>query len=182
MKKVQFAILVYFFGSIISCCSDEGTTTFNTIESASVLLFSFDENGIFPYLDEFNPNELGISVSADSISSKIAYTKPFSTMDKAYACTDPNQTYYTNAIDSLNVVTVYDFDTDYPAGSVINNLLDRVDHYGETSSINIQETESVSHLYKFSKAPENDSLQFKITGRITDQGSFEKYTELVILD
>src|SRR5690554_7705116 len=83
MKKIPFALAIYFFGSIISCCSDEGSITYETIVSADVLLFSFDENGIFPYMDEFNPNELGIAVSADSISSKIVFAKSVSNMDKA---------------------------------------------------------------------------------------------------
>lgn len=182
MKKIQFALLVYFFGSIISCCSDEGSITYETIKSAHVLLFSFDENGIFPYLDEFNPNELGIAVAPDSISSRVVYAKPISSMDKAYACDDPNEFYYTNTIDSLNVITVYDFDSNHLAGSPVNDLLLYVDHFGVTSPINVQQTESFSHLYKFSKTPENDSLQFRISGRITNEGTFEKTTELVIIE
>lgn len=182
MKKIPFALAIYFFGSIISCCSDVGSITYETIVSADVLLFSFDENGIFPYMDEFNPNELGIAVSADSISSKIVFAKSVSNMDKAYACEDPNQVFYTNTIDSLHVITVYDFDSQHLAGSPVNDLLLYLDHFGVTSPINIQETESRMHLYKFSKAPENDSLQFRISGRITHQGTFEKTTDLVVLE
>ncbi|MGB3777138.1 MAG: hypothetical protein WA960_02180 [Tunicatimonas sp.] len=109
MKKIVFALLIYFSGTIISCCSDDGTITYITVESASVLLFSFDENGIFPYLDEFNPSELGIGVYADSLTTRVEMASNFSTTDKAYACDDPNEVYYTNAIDSINVFTIYDF-------------------------------------------------------------------------
>lgn len=182
MKKIQFALIIYFFGSIISCCSDDGSITYKTIKSVHVNLFSFDENGIFPYFDEFNPNELGMAISADSISSQVASSKPLSNMDTAYACDDPNVVYYTNTIDSLNIVTVYDFDNNHLAGSLVNDLLLYVDNFGITSTINVQETEAIFHFYKFSKIPENDSLQFKISGRITNEGFFEKTTNLVILE
>jgi hypothetical protein len=182
MKKIQFALIIYFFGSIISCCSDDGSITYETIKSANVLLFSFDENGIFPYLEAFNPNELGIAVSADSISSRIVFAKPLSNIDIAYACDDPNLVFYTNTIDSLNIITVYDFDDNHLAGSQVNDLLLNLNSFGNTSSINVQEVESISHIFKFSKASENDSLQFKITGRITSEGVFEKTTDMIIFD
>ena len=182
MKKYTFALMIYFTGTIISCCSDDGTITYNTVETASVLLFSFDDNGIFPYLDNYNPNELGIGIYADSLSTRIEIASNFSKMDKVYACTDPNQVYYTNTIDSLSVRTIYDFDNNHPAGSNIDDILLYLDHFGETFERNINEESSIVHNFKFSVVPQNDSLQFEISGRITNKGNFTKTTELIILE
>ena len=72
MKKIKFTVVFYLIFLGISCiCPSQGTTTFITIETASALLYSFDENGIFPYLDEFNREELGITVGMDSVSQNI---------------------------------------------------------------------------------------------------------------
>lgn len=182
MKKLTFVLLVYFSGIIISCCSDDGTIAYNTVETANVLLFSFDENGIFPYLDEFNPKELGIGVYADSLTTRVEMASNFSTMDKAYACSDPNQVYYTNAIDSINVFTLYDFDENHPAGSNINDILLYLDDFGNTYESDINQTSSIIHNFKFSVEPQNDSLQFKISGRITGKGDFIKTTNLIVLE
>lgn len=181
MKKITFALLIYFSGTIVSCCSGEGTITYETVESARVLLFSFDENGIFPYLDEFNPSELGISVSADSLTTRVEVASSFSTMDKAYACDDPNEIYYTNTIDSINIYTVYDYDLNHPAGSNINDILLYLDGMGETSAIDVNQVSSISNYFKFSAAPQHDSLQFKISGRITEKENFVKTTALIVL-
>ncbi len=181
MKKFIFALMIYFSGTIISCCSDDRTITYNTVESANVLLFSFDENGIFPYRDMYNPSELGIGIYADSLSTRVEMASNFSTMDKAYACTNPNEVIYINTIDSLNVTTVFDFDDNHLAGSNINDILLYLDDFGETYELNVNEVSSISNHFKFSIEPQNDSLQFKISGRITEKGKFIKTTELVIL-
>ena len=78
MKKIVVLISFYVITILQSCIffnpcgSDEFTTYFITIEKISGLFHSFDENGIFPYLDEFNRNELGISIGADSITERVA--------------------------------------------------------------------------------------------------------------
>lgn len=182
MKKLPFIIFIYFFGVVISCCSDDGTITYRTIETANVLLFSFDENGIFPYTEDYNPDELGIGIYADSLSTRTEMASNFSSTDKMYACSDPNETIYTNTIDLLNVITVYDFDNNHPAGSNVNDILFDLNSFGETSEITIGERASILHNYKFSEIPQNDSLQFQISGRIVTKGNFTKTTELIILN
>ncbi len=182
MKKITFVILIYFSGIIISCCFDNGTITYNTVESARALLFSFDENGIFPHLDHFNRDELGIGIYADSLSTRTEMASNFSTIGKVYACSNPDIVMYTNTIDSLNVFTIYDFDNEHPAGSNINDILFYLDGFGETSEININEVSSIANHFKFSVVPQNDSLQFEISGRITERGNFIKTTELIILE
>ncbi|MDW5290573.1 hypothetical protein [Formosa sp. PL04] len=181
MKKLSIVLFIYFFGTLISCCNDDNTITYNTIEFANVSLFSFDDNGIFPYFEAYNPNELGIGVYADSISTRTEMASHFSTMDKAYAFENPNKEIYTNTIDSLNVITIYNFDINHPAGSSVNDILLYLNDFGETSEYNINQASAVSHFYKFAVVPENDSLQFKISGRIINKSHFIKNTELVIL-
>jgi len=185
MKKLSFVLFVYFFGSILTCCTTDRIITYETIESVSVSLHSFDENGAFLNLNEFNPNDLRIRISADSTSVRKEIAQHISNMDKAYAMSNPNEHYFTNTIDSLNVYTVYDFDSDHPAGSNVNDIflyLDGIWGNTYTSEININETSSTMHMYKFSTVPQNDSIQFEITGRITNKGNFSKRTELVIFD
>ena len=154
------------------CCNRDGDVSINTIESARGFIYSYDENGIYPYLDEFNPNELGIEVSEDSITNR---------MEMGDGC-GPTDIIYTNTIHSLNVITIYDFNDNYPAGSNVNDLLLGQDGLGGTYTTIINNNSSVYHSYKFSVVPENDSLQFEISGRITDKDHFKILTDLIIFD
>ncbi len=146
------------------------------------MLFSFDKNGIYPYIEEFNKNELGISVYADSLSETIEYAQSFSFGNKVFAMENPNEIYYTNTIDSLNIITLYDFDTDHLKGSNINDMLLFLDGMGKTHKVEISSLSDVTHIFKLSAIPQNDSLQFEITGRITGENNFSEKTELVILN
>ena len=89
---------------------------------------------------------------------------------------------YINSIDSINVYTIYDFDEEHPAGSSVNNILLYLNYMGETEEVNINELSSVTHHFKFSAVPSNDSLQFTITGRITDEMNFALNTNLIVVD
>ncbi|WP_369049535.1 hypothetical protein [Tenacibaculum sp. UWU-22] len=170
MKRMTLFALILI--TINSCCTGDEDVSTNTIESARGFLYSYDENGIYPYFDEFNPNELGIGVTADSI------TNTFEIND---GC-GPTEIIYTNSIDSLNIITIYDFNNDYLAGSNVNNLLLGQDGLGGTYPTEINNNSSVSHTYKFSVVPENDSLQFLISGRIINKGNFSILTDLIIID
>jgi len=166
---------------LTGCPPDDGITTYETIKSVRALLYSFDENGIYPYLDEFNPEELGIGVYPDSILTRTELASSFSLGNNAYAKSDPNERISLNAIDSLNVYTIYDYDANHPAGSNINDILLYLDGLGQTDELNINDLFSTYHSLKFSTIPENDSLKFKVTGRITEEGIFSEETELIIL-
>lgn len=172
MKKITLTIFALI--TIISCCPNDGELQIITIETARPLLFSFDENGIFPHLDEFNPNELGIGVYQDSITTRIEMPE---------GCSGGrNDQMYTNTIDSLNVRTLFDFDDNHLAGSNVNDILFFLDNLGETFEVPVNSTSSIISNFKFSVVPQNDSLQFEVTGRITDKGPFIERTELVILE
>lgn len=95
---------------------------------------------------------------------------------------NPNTEVYTNAIDSLSFVTIYNFDENHPAGSKINDILLLLDYMGNTSKVEINRLTAVDHHFKFAEIPQNDSLQFEITGNITSEGRFTQKTDLVILD
>lgn len=188
MKKIIVILLIHLTGLIQSCIffnpcgNDDFTTYYITIERARGLFYSFDENGIFPYLDDYNRNELGITVTADSTTERIEISqliKPF--INSAFACQDPTETIFTNYIDSLNIFTKYAFDDQYKKGDNINNIMDHLDILGQTTAIDINTlTFSTEHL-KFSRTPKYDSMQFIITGRIQSKGRFTYETDLVVL-
>lgn len=183
MKKIATIIILFSLASILSSCPpDEGTITYKKIKSAKALLFSFSENGIYPHLEDFNRNELGIGISFDSISERIEIAQSFSLMSKTYARSNPDEIIFLNSIESINVFTLYDFDSDHPAGSNVNDILLYLDDLGETFVLNINDLSSISHHFKFSVAPEKDTLQFEITGIITDEKDFIERTKLVILE
>ena len=89
---------------------------------------------------------------------------------------------YKNEIDSLNIITIYDFNENYPAGSNVNDLLLGQDQVGGTFPTDVGSNSSVSHSYKFSITPENDTIQFEISGRVTEKGAFTNLTDLLIFD
>lgn len=180
MKKLTSLIILFFLGCIFSSCPRESSKTYKTIKTVRVLLFSFDKNGIYPHLDDFNKNELGIGIFPNSVSERVEVAQSFSLGNEVYAMADPHQIIYTNAIESLNLITLYDFDTNHPAGSNVNDILLNLDPMGKTSEININSLSTIELFLKIASIPQNDSLQFQITGRITDEGDFTAKTELVI--
>ena len=180
MKKLTSFIILFFLGCIFSSCPREASTTYKTIKTVHVLLFSFDKNGMFPYLDDFNKNELGIGIYPDSVSERVEVAQSFPLGNEVYAMADPHQIIYTNAIESLNVITLCDFDTNHPAGSNMNDILLILNGMGKTTKININDLSSQELYLKFASTPQNDSLQFQITGKITDEGDFTAKTELII--
>lgn len=180
-KKLKISVLVIFSLMFTACPPDNGITTYETIKSVRALLFSFDENGVYPHLEEFNPEQLGIGVYPDSISIRRELANSFSMGNYAYARSNPNEIIYLNAIDSLNVFTIFDFDENHLAGSNINDILLYLDGLGQTAELDINDLFSIYHSLKFSTLPENDSLKFKVTGRITEEGLFSQETELVVL-
>ena len=170
MKKIILLALILI--TINSCCNGESDVSVNTIESARGFLYSYDENGIYPYFDEFNPNELGIGITADLITEVIEMNDDCGEIDLIY----------TNAIDSINVITIFDFNENYLAGSNVNNLLLGQDGTGGTFPTDVGNNSSISHIYKFSNTPENDSIQFQISGRVIEKGVFTQLTDLIIFD
>lgn len=181
MKKLTSIVILFFLVCILSSCPRDASTTYITIKTAHALLYSFDKNGIFPYLDDFNKNELGIGIYPDSVSRRVEIAQSFSIGNEVYASDNPHEIIYTNVIESLNIITLYDFDTNHPAGSNVNDILLSLDSMGKTSKIDVNSLSSVFLDFKFASIPQNDSLQFQITGRITDEGDFIAKTELVIL-
>lgn len=182
MKKIISVLILFSLSCLFSSCPRETSTTYITIKTVRVLLYSFDKNGIFPFLDDFNRNELGIGVFDDSISQRVVFAQSFSIGNQLYARGNPNQTVYTNAIESMNIITLFDFDSIHPAGSNINDILLHQNSMGVTSALDINKLSSTMHFLKLSTVPQNDTLQFQITGRISNEGDFTTKTELVILD
>jgi hypothetical protein len=182
MKKILIIFFVFGLACVLTSCPGEFSTTYKTIKSANVLLFSFNEHGIFPHLENFNKNELGIGVYPDSIFERYEVAQSHAIINSAYAMENPHEIVYTNAIDSINVVTVYDFDEEHPAGSNVNDILLFLNNMGETKELNINELSAEYHHFKFSKAPKNDSLQFEVSGRIIDEANFKLKTKLEIVN
>ncbi len=59
MKKIyKISILIICGFLLIGCPPDDEITTYETIKSVRARLFSFDKNGIYPYFEEFNPEQL----------------------------------------------------------------------------------------------------------------------------
>lgn len=185
MKKIISLGGLYVLTLIQSCiCPNNGfNTTYLTIESVGGLFYSFDENETFPYLDDFNRAELGISVFPDSISERIEVSQLLRPIiNYSYACEDPSQTENENLIDSVNIFTKYKFDSQHDAGSNINDILKPLDIFGKTmNGIFIDELYFFDQYFKFSMVPEADSMQFVITGRISGKGNFTTQTDLIVL-
>lgn len=180
MKKLFTLLTIFLFGILLSGCPG-GSVTYYTIESVNAFLFSFDKYGNYPHLEEFNKNELGIGIFADSLTEKVEIAQAAGFGNKAYAMENPNEIVYINTIDSLNVVTLYNFNEEHPANSSVNDILRSLDHMGKTLQVDINDLSVIEIYLKFSEIPQNDTLQFRITGRITCKGSFSEKTQLIIL-
>jgi len=182
MRKILWILFVFILDLTLTSCPGDSSVTYKTIETVQVHLYSFGEYGLFPYTDKYNKNELGIGIYPDSINERIEIAQSFSLVKKAMAMEDPNRIIFTNTIDSLNIITLYKFDKDHLAGSNINDILLVLDIMGDTQKKNINTLSSVSHDFKFSAIPEHDTLQFEISGRISDGDTFNLKTELIIIE
>jgi hypothetical protein len=172
--------MIFLFGILLSGCP-KGSVTYYTIESVKILLFSFDKYGNYPHLEEFNKNEIGIGIFTDSLTERVEIAQATGFGNKAYTMENPNEIVYTNTIDSLNVFTLYNFDAEHPANSSVNDILLSLDYMGNTHQVDINDLSDIDILLKFSGIPQNDTLQFCITGRISGKGSFSEKTQFVIL-
>jgi hypothetical protein len=185
MKSSILIIGMYLLAIMDSCFCSDGpfTTTFVTVESVRGLFHSYNENGIYPYLEHFNRKELGIYVRPDSTSEQVQIAQTLSFIQGAYACEDPSKYYSTNSIDSVHIYTRYDFDSNHPSGSLINDILLPIDPLDEIiTGVNIEDLAFYSQSFRFSAIPSSDSMQFVIVGRILGKGDFETQTELVVLN
>ncbi len=181
MKKLSLILLIYVATLITSCIPGKITTYQLTINSVGCMAFSFQDNGIFPYLEKINKEQLGISIIPDSISKKIAQDG-FDTGNKLYALDPSTEFVFTNHIEAINVVTLYDFNDKYPAMSNVNAILDPLDIMGNTHSVEdlskLQFTEM--HL-KFNQPATSDTIQFEISGRIAGGEAFKIATNKLIV-
>ena len=185
MKKIAVFLLAQLFLLGSSCIDPYGgsSCTYITIQSARGILYSFDENGIFPYFDEINRDELGISVLPDSTTQKIEYyTQNRSIGNRLYA-EAPHRIEFLNSIDSVNIYTLYPFDDNHPALSKINDLLRPLNIYGNVLDIeDISILNAIEMDFKFIQSPTFDTLQFEITGRIVGGDRFTIQTNRLILE
>lgn len=187
MKKLFALFIIYFCTILQSCfffnpCENEFTTYFRTIESVRGLFYSYDENGIYPYLDEYNRQELGIVVIEDSITERIEISQLNTSLaNSAFAC-EENEIVFENKIDSINIFTKYAFDDEYLEGNNINALLEPLDAFeNPTSGVDVYTLSFVYQHFKFARSPKFDTMQFIITGNIQTKGAFSVETPLVIL-
>ena len=185
MKKIIAIIGLYLFGFLQACIcpmNSSKTNVYKTIETVRGIFYSFDQNGIFPYLDAFNRRQLGLSVFPDSVSERIEISQSISPISSAYACEDPTDVYYVNSIDSVIVFTVFDYDNQHLAGTSVNDILKPMDIHGKTTNnVEISELFFVNQYFKFSSAPTFDSMQFIITGNISGKQKFQVQTDLIVL-
>ena len=185
MKKSIALIGIYLAFLITSCiCPNKGgSLTEITIHSAKGILFSFDKNGIFPYFDSINRNELGIGIVADSISEQVLFTENFISGNQLYACENINKIEYLNSIDSIDIFTIYKFDDNHDEQSKVNDILKPIDQMGEIVDIeNINDLIFVDQFLKFTHPPKYDTLQFEITGRILGGGTFRILTNMLVIE
>lgn len=185
MKRLTalFFIQLFLFVSSCICPNGGGSMTYITIQNTRGLLYSFDENGVFPYLDEINRNELGISILPDSTTERVEFAQNISIGNLLFACEDPNEIEYVNSIDSLNIFTIYNFDDSHPALSKVNDILRPINTLGEI--LNIDDISTLSFIdqhLKFIHSPIHDTLQFEITGRIIGGERFKILTNKLILN
>lgn len=147
--------------------------TYESIKTVAADLYSIDEDGNFPVYQNMNPDRLGIGIYPDS------------TVTEREALIKPGFIDYVNYMESINFYTVYDFNMDHPSGSNINDILivqlpDGDDQYLEKPYNTSLVTKGSN--FRLAAVPQNDSLQFRVTGRITDEGPFEENTPLIILN
>ncbi|AZQ43946.1 hypothetical protein [Nonlabens ponticola] len=183
MKKFSIILFIYFFGSIMSCCSNGGTITTITIESVYSELYFYEEpeedgRRINPEIEEL----LAIIIDADSVSQEVDIVANFSNMDTAMACDDGDSFRVTNLIDSVQVFTIYDFDQNHPAGTSVNDILQKFGNPENVAGLQIIDLEDDFYRFKFLSQPQNDSIQFLIRCRITERGRTETNTQLIITE
>lgn len=183
MKKLSLILVIYALTFISSCINPGNMTTVQqTIHSARGMAYSFSVNGVFPYLEEINKDKLGISITPDSVSDKILMAKQNFSSNQLYARQPKTHFESMNYIDSINIFTIYNFNEEFPASSNVNAISDPLNIMGDTHPVeDISKLKFFDQHFKFNQSATSDTLQFKITGRITGGEDFEIITNKLIV-
>jgi hypothetical protein len=125
---------------------------------------------------------LHVSIFPDSISDYLEIVSSGSFAQSLSACDDNSQTFYNQTMDSLQVRTLYDLSSEFPAGAVINEVLS-IESFQSLSSLDKRVGYEASGLVlKLGLVPKNDTVQFSLTGRLSNNVKIMAKTSLRVFN
>lgn len=194
MKKLLTLATLYFVLMIASCIPDKYISAYvRTVTGIDAKLTIYCDT-CYSYTNDANGKQyLNVIITPKSYTQKIEATLRSKLNNTIYA-DEPSlpKIKYTNHIDSLAIFTLYDYDETHPANSLVNNILNYTKFYerGETPIGNLEYIEFTESYYYYgegniklkvtSSATSSDSVQFRITGRLSDGILFDTTTELLV--
>ncbi|MCB0640261.1 MAG: hypothetical protein KDC44_01415 [Phaeodactylibacter sp.] len=116
-KKMQALFLLYLLGSVGACdfCNEDYYFIYR-VDGVVVNVYND------PIIEETEVLELQMDLSADLVHSYTAQLSDFSLMQSAYACSPGEYYFLASHIANIEIRSQSDFNTDHPAGSVLNDL------------------------------------------------------------
>ena len=200
MKKTISLASLYLILFVGSCIPDRNISSYiRTITSIDAKLFLICDSCYFYYntpFDENNKQYLNILLSPKSFTQKIEASL-HSKLNNSLFANDPvlPKIIYTNHIDSLAIYTLYDYDETHPANTLINNILTHKPDYNipatpidSLESIEFNKYneyyygEGIVGLKVTSPVTASDSVQFRVTGKLSDGVQFDTTTELMVFN
>ncbi len=175
MKKITILVIL-LIPVVVGCICPDDTITRIEIYSVESAAYGYDTHDLNPEFENINRYFVGFSVFADSIIASVTENNQ---LDPA-ACNNSNRVEYADQIDSLHVFTVFDYNDEFTAGDDLSSLVRLQMRFRRHN--NLFELEShrfIWEYFRFTNAPTNDSLQLRITGRVSNGTKLEMITNTI---
>ncbi|MEQ8239028.1 MAG: hypothetical protein RIA69_07430 [Cyclobacteriaceae bacterium] len=185
MKRLGHFLILEMAISLTSClyCFDkEAYYTYIDVHSVGIEMVAdytqtYDSNDTSVF-----KSDLHFSIFPDSISDYLEIVSSGSFTQSLMACDDNNHTFYNQTMDSLQVYTLYDLNSEFPAGAVINEVLS-IKSFQSLSYLDINVGyEASGLLLKLAVVPKSDTVQFLLTGRLSNNLKIMAKTSLRVFN
>lgn len=180
MKRLTSLLSLYFVILLVGCIPERYTQTTETIKSVRAKIYSYENYG-----SVFTRDQLGISIQPDTVIYNVKTAYRSYSSSSAYADEPAWSTKYANYIDSVAVYTVFDYDANHLANSLVNDILTNGYYINDSSVFNGlvgQYYASNIDLKLLTALSESDSVQFRVEGKLSDGVKFTTKTQLVVFN
>ena len=186
------ALLLFIFSFAFTCCPEKEPDHYKTIKSVRGIFSSKDPSGTISHSVPLYSEEVFLNIHPDSVITRYV-SAPGKLLPGAYACDPAGMIVYENQYSIFNIYTELDINEDYPAGSLINDILRPFERYYDPSyetriltDVPIEEyeiTQQNPHVtFAFIIPLGIDSLQVRIEGEIEGNRPFSVITAKIALE
>lgn len=181
MKRLTSLLSLYFVILLVGCIPERYTQTTETIKSVRATIFSYENYG-----NVLTRDQLSICIQSDTVIYSVKTAQRSYSSSSAFADEYEPSVIYANYIDSVDVYTVFDYDDNHLANSLVNDILSTGYYINDSTAFTgwvgqFYASYNINLNFKTS-ATSSDSVQFRIEGKLSDGVKFTTKTQLVVFN